>query len=146
MMRLSILGILLLVVATAACEGKSARAEAAVTAVATPSAASSTQSGSPLAKVNRIVFIGKAHPCDCTRKKQDTATAALDKLLGVPPRIPIESIQIDAEPTRAEPYRKIRPMMAVPALYFLDGQGGLIDLLQGEISEAQIAQLLDGRA
>jgi hypothetical protein len=33
-------------------------------------------------------------------------------------------------------------MMAVPAIYFLDGKGIVIELLQGEVTQGQIENVL----
>jgi len=40
------------------------------------------------------------------------------------------------------PYRKQEPMMALPAIYFVDGKDAVLKLLQGEVSETQIAAAL----
>ena len=33
-------------------------------------------------------------------------------------------------------------MMALPAIYFVDGNGTVVDLLQGEVTEAQVRKVL----
>ena len=94
------------------------------------------------AQVVRIVLVGKEHACDCTRKKVDTALAALQQVLGNPYKIPVEMLKVDIEEDKVEPYRKQKPMMAVPAIYFVDAKGSVIDMLQGEITAEQIARIV----
>jgi len=33
-------------------------------------------------------------------------------------------------------------MMAIPAIYFVDGKGSVVEILQGEITEEQISKVL----
>lgn len=127
-----------------ACETRQTQA-ASTSAIALASSAAtvnaSTTSESK-ANVAKIIFVGKEQACDCTRKKIETAQAALQKLLGEPPRIPIESLQADTQEAEVEAYRKLRPMLALPAIYFIDSAGSLVEMLQGEISEAQVSKAL----
>jgi len=93
-------------------------------------------------KVTKVVFVGKEQACDCTRKAVDAGWAALQIALGTPAKLPVERLQIDTEGSKVEPYRKQRPIMALPALYFLDGTQVVLELLQGEFTEAQVAAVL----
>lgn len=93
-------------------------------------------------KVARVVFVGKENACDCTRRTVDAGWAALQKALGTPAKVPVERLQIDTEGEKVAPYRKQKPMMALPAIYFVDGKNVVLELLQGEVSEAQIAAAL----
>jgi len=72
----------------------------------------------------------------------ETALAALRQVLGTPAKIPVEMLKVDTEEDKVEPYRKQKPMMAVPAIYFVDVKGAVIDMLQGEITAEQIARIL----
>ena len=94
-------------------------------------------------KVAKIVFVGKEHACDCTRKAVDVGWAALQKALGTPAKVPVERLQSDTDGWKVEPYRKQKPMMALPAIYFVDGKDTVVELLQGEMSDAQITALLE---
>jgi hypothetical protein len=91
----------------------------------------------PAQELTRIVFVGKKDACDCTRKTVDTGWATLQNALGTPATRPVERLQIDTEAEKVEPYRKQKPFMALPAIYFLDGKNTEMELLQGEVSEAQ---------
>lgn len=93
-------------------------------------------------KVTRIVFVGKEHACDCTRKKVDAGWAALQKALGTPPKLPVERLQIDTQADQVAPYRNQKPMMAMPGIYFVDGQNVVLELLQGEVTAEEIAGVL----
>ena len=144
MRRFSIFALLVLSVTVTACENRKAEAAPASTsaAVVTPAvpAAALAAANDSTAKVVKIVFVGKEHACDCTRKKVDTALAALQKVLGTPPKMPVEMLKVDTEEEKVEPYRKQKPIMAIPAIYFVDGKSRVVDLLQGEVTAEQIGQ------
>ncbi len=146
-MRTSTLfGLLVLAVIESACDNKnagaaSASASAAVLQPATLSSALPLAKD-PSAKVVKIVFVGKEHACDCTRKKVDSALAALKQVLGEPPRIPVEMLKVDTDEAKVEPYRKQQPMVAIPAIYFVDGKDTVLQMLQGEVNAEQISQAL----
>ncbi|MCU0694365.1 MAG: hypothetical protein MUF54_23500 [Polyangiaceae bacterium] len=93
-------------------------------------------------KVARVVFVGKENACDCTRKSIDAGWAALQKALGTPAKVPVERLQIDTQGDKVAPYRQQKAMMALPAIYFVDGKSAVLELLQGEVTEAQIASAL----
>lgn len=111
------------------------RAEQASPPVEAPAA-----SASP--KLSKIVFVGKEHACDCTRKAVDASFAALQKALGPTAKLPIEKMYVDTEAARVEPYRSQKPIMALPAIYFVDGKGTVLDQLQGEVNETQVQPIL----
>jgi hypothetical protein len=56
--------------------------------------------------------------------------------------ITIERLHADTQSEQVDPYNKMRPILVLPALYFMDASGGLIELLQGEVSSAQITAVL----
>jgi hypothetical protein len=93
-------------------------------------------------KVAKIIFVGKERPCDCTRKALDAGWSALQKALGTPAKLAVERLQVDTEAAKVEPYRQQKPIMALPAIYFLDGKGTVVELLQGEVTTDQIAVVL----
>ncbi len=101
-------------------------------------------SSAPAKRLTKIVFVGKEHACDCTRKTVDAGWAALQKALGTPAKVPVERLQIDTQGEQVAPYRSMKPLMALPAIYFIDGKGAVVELLQGEVEEAQIAAVLKG--
>ena len=107
------------------------------------SAAQAQAAATPAAtKVTKIVFVGKQNACDCTRKAVDAGWAALQKALGTPAKLPVERLQIDTQGDKVAPYRQQKPMMALPALYFVDGKDMVLELLQGEVTEQQIIAAL----
>jgi hypothetical protein len=146
MPRFAVFVLLVLSTAVTACkngtaEAASATASAAVVATGAPTieAAATKDADS---KVARIVFVGKEQACDCTRKTVEAGWATLQKALGTPAKLPVETLQLDTQGSQVEPYRKMRPIMALPAIYFIDGKGGLVEMLQGEVSEAQVSSAL----
>jgi len=51
-------------------------------------------------------------------------------------------LHIDTEGDKVEPYRRQKPMMALPALYLLDERNTVLGLLQGEVSPQQITEAI----
>lgn len=95
-------------------------------------------------KIAKIVFVGKQNACDCTRKRVEDGWAALQKVLGTPAKLPVERLQIDTDETQVEPYRQQKAVMALPAIYLVDNKATVLDLLQGEVTDAEIAAALKG--
>ena len=104
--------------------------------------AQATSANPAAVKVARIVFVGKEHACDCTRKTVDAGWAVLQKALGTSSKLPVERLQVDTEADKVAPYRQQKPIMALPAIYFVDGKNAVIELLQGEVTAEQVAALL----
>ncbi len=93
--------------------------------------------------MTKIVFVGKEHPCDCTRKSIDAGWAAVQTALGTPAKLPVERLQVDTEGAKVEPYRKQKAIMALPAIYFVDGKNAVLELLQGEVTAEQVGTILN---
>ncbi len=95
------------------------------------------------AAVAKIVFVDQEEACECTRKRIDGTWTELQKALGDDPKVPVERIHGDSQEEQAKPYIAMRALMVAPGLYFLDAEGQLLEMLQGELTEAQIAALLE---
>ena len=124
--------------------GSSARPAAtdAVPGVRTAGASSAAGAASTKAAVTRVVFIGKKEACDCTRQAIDAGWKALAAGLGGEHAMPIEKLEADTDADKVATYRLMKPHLALPALYFLDVNDGLVDMLQGEITEAQVRAIV----
>ena len=133
-----------LLFAAAGCN-KPPSAVAAQTRASTSSVSQAAAAGTAATKVTRIVFVGKEHACDCTRKTVDDGWAALQKVLGTPAKLPVERLQVDTEADKVAPYRQQKPIMALPAIYFIDAKGVVMELLQGEVTTEQVAGVLQAR-
>ena len=96
-------------------------------------------------EVAKVVFVGKQNACDCTRKRVEASWAALQEALGTPTRVPVGRLRVDTEGSKVEPYRKQRPMVALPAIYFVDGENVVLELLQGEVTKQQIVAALKSK-
>ena len=141
-MRVTIMLCLLLSVTLAACERKESAAATIKGRASEPGVSDASCAPAATAAVARVVFIDKENACQCTQKRVDAAWTVLQGALAARKDVSVERIHIDTEMTRAEPYRRMRPMMALPAMYFLDGSGVLVELLQGEVTSAQVAGVL----
>jgi hypothetical protein len=113
-----------------------ATAESAAKAQQPPTAAPAQ------AKATKVVFVGKEHACACTKKTVDAGWAMLQKVLGTPAKLPVERLAVDTEADKVAPYRQQKPVMALPAIYFVDSKGAVIEMLQGEVTAEQIAAVL----
>lgn len=127
--------------ASSGCE----RSRAAPGAAGATSAAQAAAAKPTTPKVTRIVFVGKEHACDCTKKSIDAGWEALQKALGTPAKLPVERLQVDTQGDKVAPYRQQKPMMALPAIYFVDGKNMVLELLQGEVTAEQIAAVFDAK-
>jgi len=115
-----------------------------------PAAKAPSTAERPAAKKNpstagaiaRIVFVDKEKCCACTRDRTDKSWKALTDVVGYPPVPDVERIHMDSQADRAEPYKKQRPIMVPPAIYFFDRQGKLVEVLQGEVKAKQIRKVL----
>ena len=126
-------------IAASGCE-KGATAAGNPDGGATAGAKAAAQS---VSKVAKIVFIDLEECCDCTRKRIDGSWAALQEALkGRSPALPIERIHQDKDAEKAEGFRLMKPYMVVPAVYFLDASGALVEQLQGEITVEQFTKAL----
>jgi hypothetical protein len=108
---------------------------------AQPSAPAATKPA-PAKKLKKIVFVDKEHACECTRKAVEAGWTSLQKVLGTPSKFPIDRIHVDTEASKVEPYRTQKAIMAMPAIYFVGAQDVVLDMLQGEVTEAQIQPIL----
>jgi len=115
---------------------------AAVTLTCTTETQPPADAPTATASVARIVFVGQQEACDCTKKRIADSWATLERVLGGRKDIPVERLRIDANEAEVAPYLETRAVMVIPGAYFLDKQGGIIELLQGELSEDQVSRLL----
>jgi hypothetical protein len=94
------------------------------------------------AAVAKIVFIDKEKACDCTAKRINDSWTALQEALGKESALPIERIHMDTQAAQAESYKTQRAYMVAPAIYFLDANGQILEMLQGEVSSEQFKKTL----
>ena len=67
---------------------------------------------------------------------------ALTDVVGFPPVPDVERIHMDSQPEKAAPYQKRRAIMVPPAIYFLDKQDRLVQMIQGEVKSEQVRATL----
>jgi hypothetical protein len=113
------------------------RAEpASAAAAAAPAEAAPATPKAP--EVKRIVFVDKEEACACTRERADLTWAALQAALGADSKLPVERVYLDTQHDKAAPYLAMAEVMVVPGVYLLDGEGKLIEMLQGELTKDQL--------
>jgi len=89
-----------------------------------------------------IVFVGQDQACQCTRERIEKSWSALQAALVGGPGVQVKRIQWDVDEEEAQKYERMKPVMVLPGIYFLDGEGKLIELLQGEVEVSQVAAML----
>ena len=93
--------------------------------------------------VARLVFVDLQDCCDCTRDRIDKSWAALQGVLAdVELETPVDRLHLDTQAEEVQPLRAKRPIMTIPALYFLSAQGEVLEQLQGELTAEQILKAL----
>lgn len=90
----------------------------------------------PLAK---IVFVDQAECCNCTQARIDATWDALTSALGDPASLPVERIHNDTQPEMAAVYTTFKPIMVIPAVYFVGADNSILDMLQGELRADQLS-------
>ena len=126
----------------AACEQANAQKSGAAPADATAAAKEAPLSKAPVGRVAQLVFVGQKKACDCTRTRIDEGWSVLQAALAKAKPIKLRRIQLDVDKKEAASLSKLRTMLVAPGLYFLDAKGLVVELLQGELDEAQLAALL----
>jgi hypothetical protein len=95
------------------------------------------------AKVAKIVFVDKENCCKCTADRTGKSWTALQAALkehGA--EVAVERVHLDTQTEQAAPFKAMKPMIAIPAIYFLNSEGKLVEMLQGEVKQEQIGNLL----
>lgn len=87
--------------------------------------------------ISRVVFVDQEQCCDCTQDRIDVTWEALSTAIE-DEDIQIERFHRDTQETAVAPFQEMRPIMVVPAVYFLDPEGNLVEQLQGELTVEQI--------
>lgn len=130
-------------VCTAACQSGNTN-QSLATASAPSSVVPAGPAASAQSRLTRIVFIDKENCCQCTRDRIDASWSALQAALaGRSKAIPVERVHFDTQPQLGREYHSRRPTLTFPAIYFLDGEDNIVELLQGELTQAQLSAVLE---
>ena len=141
MLRCSNYMLVVVALALGAAVGCNRKAEAA----GGPEQSQPAQSASAAPKrsaVARLAFLDKAEACECTQKTINKGWTALQAALGSGNPMPVDRIHMDTQADQAAPLLAQRKIVVVPALYLLDANGFVIDMLQGDIEESDVRKAL----
>ncbi len=95
------------------------------------------------AVVAKVVVLEQESGCACALARQEVTWTNLQTALdGLEKKPAVDVIHFDIEPDAAQPYKDMKAVMVVPALYFLDADGALVGAEQGELTADAIAALL----
>lgn len=130
-----------LVLTAGGCKETRAAADTVASATQAESAAP-VAATKPAASTAKIIFIDMENGCACTQKRVAGGWTALQTALAGKTTPTVERLHSDTETEKAGAYEKLRPLLTVPALYFVDAKGGLVELLQGEVTTEQIQKVL----
>lgn len=104
--------------------------------------AQSANAATKKSPVARLAFLDKAEACECTQKAVNKGWGALQAALGSGNPMPVDRIHVDTQADQAAPLLAQRKIVAVPALYLLDANGFVIDMLQGDLQESDVRKAL----
>jgi hypothetical protein len=107
---------------------------------ATAPAASAAPDAAPrkVGTITKIVFVGEEHGCPCRQGRIDAGWAALQEAMGTPAKLPVEKIFVDTQGPKVQVYTQQKPILTMPGIYLVDAANKVIDMLQGDITRAQI--------
>lgn len=117
------------------------KAESAAAPDAEKPAPAATQAVEP-AKVAKVVFVGQKDCCQCTGDRILASWTALEAVLAKHEGIAVERFDIDVDEAQATALEKHGKVMVIPGLYFLSADGKLVKLIQGEVTAAQVTEVL----
>ncbi|MBN1944661.1 MAG: hypothetical protein JW797_03250 [Bradymonadales bacterium] len=101
-----------------------------------------TAVGATSSAVTRIVFVDRQGGCACNRRRIDASWTALQTALDGRADIAVERLFSDTNREQVAPFQQMRAILTIPAIYFLDSSGGLVEVLQGQVTSQQVAALL----
>ncbi|MBW2526312.1 MAG: hypothetical protein JRI23_19175 [Deltaproteobacteria bacterium] len=136
--------VVVIAVLAAACRSAPTQGSAATSTASSRSAAAAPQEPGRAAEVVEVVFIGQRNACECTRNRIDTSWAALEQVLAKHPGIKIKKVEQDVDQDEADRYDQLKALMVAPGVYLMDGNGKLIQMLQGELTVTQLEQAIAG--
>lgn len=94
------------------------------------------------AKVAKVVFVGQKDCCQCTGDRILASWTSLEEVLAKHADVAVDRFDIDVDEARATEMEKLGKVMVIPGLYFLSADGKLVKLIQGEVTAAQVAEVL----
>ena len=140
MKRATLLLVALALLALSGCDGD---AQAEGCDLPQADAAAATAKPTELAgTLARIVFVDQEEACGCTMDRIQATWEALDQALLEHPDVPVERIHGDTQEELAAPYLAMKALVVAPGVYFLDGEGKLLDQLQGELTAEELGRLV----
>ncbi len=92
--------------------------------------------------MQRLVLVGQAQGCQCTRTEVAKAMRALHVVLGARRDQMVTQLDWDKDRAQVQRYRRQRRFIALPALYFINARDQVVGLLEGEIKPRWIRPLL----
>ncbi len=92
--------------------------------------------------VRSIVFFGQKEACPCTRKRVDGSWDELSAVIGDSTTVELKRLQLDVNADEYDRFDDMRAVMVPPGIYFLDGEGKLLEMLQGEVDQVQVVTAL----
>jgi hypothetical protein len=108
-----------------------------------PGGASAQAQASAKAEIVRIVFVDQEECCNCTKTRIDKSWDVLQQALGNPAALPVERLHKDTQAEQVEAYSVFKPIMVIPAIYFIDANNAVVDMIQGEVAPEQVRAILD---
>ena len=138
--------ILLVIAAGAGCRAAPTQGTQATSTAASSVESAATTGATAAGRVTQVVFIGQREACKCTRNRIDATWAALEQVLANHPEIEVKKLEQDVQQEEADRYDELKPLMVAPGVYLMDGNGKLVQMLQGALTSKQLEQAMGGQA
>jgi hypothetical protein len=113
---------------------------------APPAADGTATQVAPREAVASVVIMEMHDGCACTKGRQLASRAEFDAALAkLAVKPPVTVVYYDTEVEKAQPYWDMAQPVAMPGYYLLDASGGLVEMLQGQILQADFTGALGAR-
>jgi hypothetical protein len=101
-----------------------------------------TTEGGQRTQVAKIVFLDRLDGNADAKARLDGIWSEVQAALEGWPEVNVERIHIDAEPRQSSKFLEMRSVDKPPGLFFLDADGALLEMVEGEIRANQIREIL----
>jgi hypothetical protein len=125
-------------ITVAGCNRPSAATAAVASDASRASALSVPAATKPTGTLAKVVFVGEEHGCPCRQARLDAGWAALQEAMGSPSKLPVEKIHVDTQSAKVQVFTQQKPILTMPGIFLVDGANKMLDMLQGDITRAQI--------
>jgi len=98
---------------------------------------------SPAGPVVRAVYLFNSEACPCERTRNEEAEVVIANVLSGQTEVrPLERVDVAKSPSELERYQGLAQFTVMPVLLGFDGQGRVVNKIEGFLKEPQVASIL----